>query len=97
MVKYTKFFETLEDRDRYLNQSRQACIITLDLGKKIGATVYNYKLEIKLNDLRFTVHNIENWTDELLISEIEAPIFYNCTDGKALEILLTNAIADYEA
>ena len=96
MVKYTKFFETLEDRDRYLDQTRQACIITLDLGKKIGSTTYNYKVEILLNDLRFTTHNIENGTDELLISEIEAPIFYNCTDGKAVEIKVTNDVADYE-
>ncbi len=94
-LKYTKFFENLDDRDRYLNQTRQACIITGDLEKKIWATAYNFKIEIKLNDVRFTSRDLEVWTDELLITNLESTIFHNCDDGKAIEINIWNDLATY--
>lgn len=94
-LKFTKFFENLDDRDRYLNQTRQACIITWDLEKKIWVTAYNFKIEIRLNDVRFTSRNLDVGTDELLITELEGSIFHNCEDGKAIELNMWNDLSTY--
>lgn len=96
-LKYTKYFENKEDRDRYMDQTRQACILTLDLGEKIAASAYNYKLELKMSDLRFTSYDMPTGTDDLYIVEVEASLFYDSTDGKAIEITLENDVADYAA
>ena len=96
-LKYTKYFENTVDRDRYLDQTRQACILTGDLEMKIGATAYNYKMEVRMNDLRFTARTRNVGNDELIVAEFTATVFYNCTDGKAIEINLWNDLANYDA
>lgn len=93
--KYTKFFETRTDRDRYLDQTRQACILTLQLEKKIGSTAYYYSLVIKMSDLRFKAYKMNTGVDSVYVAELETALFYDQTDGKAVLMELTNDVADY--
>lgn len=97
MLKYTKFFERRVDRDRYLDQTRQACILTLEMNKKIGATAHAYKLVFKASDCRFTGYKMDTGADDVYVAEMEAELFYDCTDGKALEVELQNNVDDYAA
>lgn len=94
-LKYAKYFQTRTDRDRYIDQTRQACILTLQLDKKIGATAYSPSLIIKISDLRFTSYAMETAADDVFVAEMEASLFYNSTDGKAVQIELQNDVADY--
>lgn len=95
MFKYQKYFENVADRDRYLDQDRQACIGTGDMEIAIGSTSYTYKIEIRMNDLRYTNRTLNVGNDELLVTELEASLFYSCPDGKAIEINVWNDLADY--
>lgn len=96
-LSFTKYFENSEDRDAYLDQDRKACIVTMDLGEKIGATSLNYTMQLRMNDLRYTTFSMNTGTDELYALEVEATVFYNSTDGKAFEIIIDNDVADYTA
>ena len=93
MLSYTKYFENVADRDRYLNQTRQACILTLTNNEIVSATDTNeakYTVKIEMSDLRFTTYEMPTGTDELYIVNMEATCFYDSTDGRAVRILATN-------
>jgi hypothetical protein len=95
MIKYTKYFESRIDRDRYLDQTRLACVLTLTLSKNISTSTTPYKMEVALSDTRFTGYKMDTGADDVFVAEMEAEIFYDSTDGKALEIALWNEMADY--
>ena len=95
-IKYSKFFETRTDRDRYLDQTRRACILTLELPEKAGTSPNNISLVIKMSDVRFTGYKMDTGADDVFVAEMEASLFYDSTDAKALVIELTNDLADYE-
>jgi hypothetical protein len=97
MLKYTKYFESRIDRDRYLDQTRQAGVLTLTLAKNIGASSTPYKMEVAISDARFTGYKMDTGADDVYVAEMEAEIFYDSTDGKAIEIALWNELADYNA
>lgn len=94
-ISYTKFFETREDRDRYLDQTRQACVLSLTLPKNIGTSALPYKVEFAMEDVRFTEYKMETGTDDVYVAEMEAQVFYDDASGKALEISIWNDVADY--
>lgn len=94
-LKYSKYFETREDRDRYLNLTRNAAILTLSLTENVGASIYPYSLVVKLSDCRFSSYKMDTASDDVYVAEMEAAVFYDNTDGKAVQIELTNALADY--
>lgn len=95
-LKFSQMFETKALRDAYMNNARKACIITITLEDIISGTT-PYSLTIKLNDLRFTASKIDTGSDEVFVLELESEIFYNTTDGKALEMVLVTGVADYTA
>lgn len=97
MLKYTKFFTNRTDRDRYLDQTRRACVLTLQLSQNIAATSNPYKMVIKMSDLRFKGYKMDTGADDVYVAEMEAELFYDNTDGKALEIELHNDLADYNS
>lgn len=94
-LKFTKYFTNSADRDAYLNLTKQAVILSLDLGKVIGSTTYTYKLKISMADMRFTSYEMPTGTDELYAVELEWTCFYDTATGKAVEIELQNDVADY--
>lgn len=95
-LKYTKFFVDRVDRDRYLDQTRRACVLTLQLSKNIGASTTPYKMVISISDLRFTGYKMDTGADDVYVAEMEAELFYDNTDGKAVQIELWNELADYQ-
>ncbi len=95
-LKFTKFFETRTDRDRYLDQTRRACILTLKLPDLVGSsTTERFSLILKMSDLRFTGYKMDTGADDVYVAEMEASLFYDATDAKALQIELTNDVTDY--
>lgn len=97
MLKYTKFFVDRTDRDRYLDQTRRACVLTLLLNKNIGASTTPYKMVLSMSDCRFTGYKMDTGADDVYVAEMEAQLFYDSTDGKALQIELWNEKVDYTA
>jgi len=93
--KFTKYFTDSTDRDKYLDIEQQAVIMTLDLGKKIGATSYNYKLIVRIADMRFKTYDMPTGSDELYAVDLEGTCYYDPTAAKAIEIELNNDITDY--
>lgn len=97
-LKFTKFFETRTDRDRYLDQTRRACILTIKLPDLVGSsTTERFSLILKMSDLRFTGYKMDTGADDVYVAEMEASLFYDATDAKALQIELTNDVTDYAA
>lgn len=95
-LKFTKYFETIADRDLFLQTTKTACLLTLTNDKKIGAAdtnLFKYQMQIELNDLRFTAYDMPTWTDELYAVTVEASAFYDDSDAQAVRILFQNAKA----
>ena len=96
ILKYTKYFENVVDRDRYLNLKSQACIITITNNKIVSATDTNQAketIEIKVPSTVFTAYDMPTGTDDLYAVSCEMEVFYDATEGKAIEILVTNSKA----
>lgn len=97
--KYTKYFETSADRDRYLNQQKRAAILTITNNEIISATDTNdskYTIVVQMSDVRFTSHEMPTGTDELYAASVEAECYYDTTDGQAIQIKVTNGKAGTE-
>ena len=95
-VKFTKYFETRADADRYFLATRRACVISITSPNIISATDTGntkYTVTINLSDLRFTAHEMTTGTDELLAYDIEAEAFYDTSDARAIQIIVKNASA----
>lgn len=93
-MKYTKYFENVTDRDRYLRQTRRAMILTITNGDVISATdtlLATYKVKIEMSDIRFTSYDMPTGTDELYAIECEATCFYDATDGRACRAIVENS------
>jgi hypothetical protein len=95
-MKYQKFFESVEDRDRYLNQTKQACILTLEFPTSIiSGTDTNqakHKIKIEMSDVRFTKYDLPTGTDELYAVQIETVPFYDSGDGRAVRVRVENGL-----
>ncbi len=92
-LKYTKYFENVQDRDRYLNQTKRACILTITNNEIVSGTDTNnakYTVQIKMSDVRFTAHEMPTGTDELYAVSVEAECYYDTTDGQAVKVEVTN-------
>lgn len=89
-------FETKTLRDNYLDKARKACIMTITIDDIITGTT-KFSATFKFNDLRFTSSKMDTGSDEVFVVELESEVFYNQTDGKALEVVLATSVADYTA
>lgn len=95
-LKFTKYFESRADADRYFLAQRRACVLTITNGVLISATdsnLHKYTITFNLSDLRFTSHEMPTGTDELFAYDIEAEAFYDTSDARALQIVVKNASA----
>lgn len=77
-----------------MDKARKACILTITLEDIISGTT-QYSLNIRMSDLRFTTVKMDTGSDEIFVLELESEIFYNSTDGQALEMVLVTGVADY--
>lgn len=95
-LKYSKYFENVTDRDRYLDQIKRACILTITDDQIVSATDTGnalYSVVIKMSDVRFTTHDMPTGTDELYAISVEAECYYDATDGAAVSIEVINGQA----
>ena len=98
-LSYTKYFENVQERDRYLNKAKRAGILTITNNAIVSTTDINEAKEtvkFLFSDLRFTEYDMPTGTDELYAVSVEAEAFYNSTDGRALRIEVTNEKAGTE-
>lgn len=96
MLKYTKYFTNVEDRDRYLNQTKRALILTITNDEIIASSDTNqakYLIKFEASDIRFKSYNIPTGTDELYAASCEAECFYDFTDGNAVRFTVQNSKA----
>lgn len=95
-IKFKKYFRSVVDRDRYLAQTAQACIVTITNNNIISATDTNqapHKIKIEFSSLQFTSYEMPTGVDDLYLIQVEATAFYNTTDGRAIRVLVDNAKA----
>lgn len=93
MVKFSKFFETVVDRDRYLDQVKRSCVLTITNDAVISGTDTNlnkYEINVEFSDIRFTTYEMPTGTDDLYAISAEATAFYDTTDGRALRFKVKN-------
>ena len=93
MIKFSKLFEDVKDRDRYLDQTRRACVVTITNNEVVSATdtlLNKYTIIMEMPDVRFTSYNLPTGTDELYAIEAEASMFYDISAGKALRMKIKN-------
>jgi hypothetical protein len=96
-LKFTKYFETRADLDKFLNVRQQGCIITISNDEIVSATdtlQAKYTMQIFLDKLIRTAYDMPTGTDELYAASVEASAFYDEASGQAIQIEVTNAKAD---
>lgn len=95
-LSFTKYFENVTDRDRYLNLTPKYGILTVTNNEIVSGTdtgQKKYQMKITMNKVIFETYEMPTGTDDLYAASITAKCFYNETDGKALEIVFQNANA----
>lgn len=95
-LKFTKYFQTRDDLDRYLAVEKRGMIINITDNVIVSATDtanLKYRVKIELSDLRFTGHEMPTGKDDLYAASIEAEAFYDISDARAIRITVTNAQA----
>ena len=98
-LSFTKYFENVTDRDRYLNLEPKYGILTVTNNEIVSGTDTNqakYEMKITMNKVIFETYEMPTGTDDLYAASVTAKCFYNETDGKALEIVFQNAKAGTE-
>lgn len=98
-LKFTKYFTSSADRDRYLNQNKKAAILTLANNVRISATDTNvtmFKIVVSMSDIRFTSYEMPTGTDDLYAVSLEAECYYDTTDGQAVKVQVYNGKAGTE-
>lgn len=92
-IKFEKYFETVADRDRYLNQTKRSCVVKITNNEVISATdtgLKKYEIDFEFSDVRFTSYELPTAGDELYVVSAEATAFFDPTDGRAVRIKITN-------
>lgn len=93
-LKFTKYFETLADRNIFKQITKTACLLTINNNKIVSATDTGnakYQVQFELNNLRFTSYDNPTGTDDLYAVAVEATVFYDDTDAQAIRCLVQNA------
>lgn len=96
MLKFTKYFENVVDRDRYLDQTKRGCVLTLTNDTIVASSDTNqakYTARFDFADVRYTQYEIPTGTDDLYAASVEAEAYYDTTDGFAVRATFTNAKA----
>jgi hypothetical protein len=95
-MKYEVFFETSEERDRYLNLTKQACIFTLTNNKVISNTdtnLHKYELVIKMPYIVYNSYEMPSGTDEIYMVSCEVDLYYDYTENYELKMEVKNGLA----
>lgn len=94
-LSFTKYFENVTDRDRYLRLKKRALILTITDNVIVSATDTNdhkYSMIVKMSDVRFTTYEMPTGTDELYAITAEVTCFYDASDAAAVSIEFVNGL-----
>lgn len=95
-LKFTKYFDTRMDADRYFNATKRGMEIIIQSDVIISATdtaAKRYKITIALSDVRFKSHKMSTSYGELYAYDVEAVCLYDTTDTRAIRITVVNGSA----
>jgi hypothetical protein len=95
-LKFTRYFSSIDERDKYLRATRTAVIITIVNDSVISATDTNNKkftVKLQISDLRYTSYEMPTENDGLYAVQVEGTCFYDATDGRAVRFIVDNANA----
>jgi len=95
-ITFKKVFDTKAERDVYLDNAKQACILTISNGEVISSTDTNnakYKLELKMPNVRYDEFDIPTGNDTIYEIEATIEIFDDSTEWYAIQALFENAKA----
>jgi len=90
---FTKYFENIEERDKYLAMEKQACILTISNNEVIwinDTNNFKYTIKLEISDLRITSALMPTWTDDLYAVNVEWTCFYDNTDWRTLQMTILN-------
>lgn len=95
-VKFTKYFESRMDADRYFNATKRGMQIKLVSDVIVSATDTNaarYSITIGLSNVRYKAHKMATSYGELYGYDVEAVAMYDSSDARAVRITVVNATA----
>ena len=95
-LKYTKYFESRMDADRYFNATQRGMEIIIHSPVIISATdtaAKRYKITIALSDVRIKSHKMATSYGELYAYDVEAICLYKSADSRAIRITVVNGSA----
>jgi hypothetical protein len=95
-LKFTRYFESIDERDKFLRLTKTAAILTLVNDTVISATDTNnkkYTVKIQISDLRLTSEEMPTENDGLYVVNVEGTCFYDASDGRAVRIIVDNSSA----
>lgn len=95
-LKYTKYFETKLDAERYFNATKRGIELKMDNGVIVSATDTGnkkYSITFALSDVRITSFTMKPSFGELLAYDVEAMCLYDSSDARAVRCTIVNASA----
>lgn len=95
-LKFTKYFESRMDADRYFNATKRGMEIKITNDVIVSATdtaAKKYSITIAMSDVRFKSHKMATSYGELYAYDVEAICLYDSSDSRAIRITVVNASA----
>lgn len=95
-LKFTKYWETVTERDNYLALTEQAVIVTISDGAVISATdtdLARYQLKIEMPRVTIDSYELATETDGVYAAVIECGVYYDASEGYAIRAKLQNGLA----
>lgn len=92
-MSFTKYFENVQERDKYLAMEEQAVIVTITNNEVVWVNDTNnakYTIKLECSRLVYTAAPMPTWTDDLYAVNVEGTFFYDADDWRVLRILATN-------
>gem|GEM_PF-4086589 len=89
MTSYTKYFDSLDELERYVDQGKRAGLLELvDYDVTIGTGSRNPSMTFEFPKVLLTNRNMNVGTDDLFIEEMEMTMLYDCDDQKTMSIAI---------
>lgn len=95
-IKYTKFFENLEERDKYLDLTSEAAVIEISNDEIVSSDDTNnnmYLVKVKAPKLLISSYELPTGNDDLYAASVEWEFYYDDGVGYLAQIEVVNWVA----
>lgn len=95
-MSFTMYFESVQERDWYLDLTQRALIITITDNVIVSATdtaQVPFSIIVKIPDFRFTAYELPTANDDHYAAKIEGSAFYDASAGYKIRIEVVNGKA----